>query len=157
MQKNSEYRLKSCPFCGGQAEIMQTWDGLYQAVCRRCRCGTAAYAAPSAAALRWNQRSVVNDEMDMKATFPIIDSGRNDFGCILTASVRYSLGRKTYMPSLVTSFIRPFLPYLNYNTVLNLQKDISEFRDYGDDCDVQTWTAFLADVRAEVRKRGITR
>jgi len=87
---------------------------------------------------------------------PVIDLKDNDFGCILCASVRYSLGRKTYMSSLVTSYIRPLLPYLNDNTVWNLQKDISEFRDYDDDCDVQIWKSFLADVEAEVKKRGTT-
>lgn len=85
---------------------------------------------------------------------PVIDLKDNDFGCILCAAVRYSLGRKTYMPSLVTSFIRPLLPYLNDNTVPNLQKDISKFEDYGDDCDVRTWLDFLDDVKAEIEKRG---
>ena len=86
---------------------------------------------------------------------PVIDLKDNDFGCILCASVRYSLGRKTYMSSLVTSFIRPLLPYLSDNTVQNLQKDISECGSYGDDCDIQTWKEFLTDIMAEVRKRGI--
>lgn len=98
-----------------------------------------------------------SDESDVRAVLPVIDIESNDFGCILTAAVRYSLGRRTYMPSLVTSFIRPFLPYLSDNTVWNLQKDVSECRNYGDDCDIQTWTAFLEDVRAEIRKRGIKR
>jgi len=85
---------------------------------------------------------------------PAINLKNNDFGCILTAAVRYSLGRKTYMPSLVTDFIRPLLPYLDDNTILNLQKDISECKYYGDDCDIRTWMNFLDDVRAEIQNRG---
>ena len=87
---------------------------------------------------------------------PVIDLKENDFGCILAAAVRYSLGSRTYMPSLVTGFIRPLLPYLNDHTILNLQKDISECKYYGDNCDVRTWTEFLKDVNAEIEKRGET-
>ena len=57
MQKNSEYRLKRCPFCGGQARILSTWDGLYKAECKCCTCGTASYTTQIAVARRWNQRA----------------------------------------------------------------------------------------------------
>ena len=85
---------------------------------------------------------------------PVIDLKDNDFGCILCAAVRYSLGRTTYMPGLVTDFIRPLLPYLNDNAVHNIRKEISETSDYGDDCDARTWLNFLNDVKAEIEKRG---
>lgn len=86
---------------------------------------------------------------------PVIDLKDNDFGCILCAAVRYSLGRRTYMPGLVTDFIRPLLPYLNDNAVHNMRKEVSEFDDYGDSCDVRTWMNFLDDVKTEIEKRGI--
>ena len=44
---------------------------------------------------------------------PNIDLTDDDFACILTAAIRYTLGRETYMPMLVTSYIRPLLPYLS--------------------------------------------
>ena len=55
--QNAEYRLKRCPFCGGQARILSTWDRLYHAECRKCTCQTAVYATQIAAARRWNQRA----------------------------------------------------------------------------------------------------
>lgn len=85
---------------------------------------------------------------------PVIDLKDNDFGCILCAAVRYSLGRRTYMPGLVTDFIRPLLPCLNDNTLNNMQREVSEYGEYGDDCDVRTWKEFLDDVKAEIEKRG---
>ena len=87
---------------------------------------------------------------------PVIDLKENDFGCILAAAVRYSLGSRTYMPGLVTGFIRPLLPYLSNLAVENLRRDISESGDYGDNCDVRTWTEFLNDVNAEIEKRNIS-
>lgn len=85
---------------------------------------------------------------------PVIDLKDNDFGCILCAAVRYSLGRRTYMPGLVTDFIKPLLPYLNDNALNNMRREVSEFGEYGDDCDVQTWMDFLDDVKEEIKKRG---
>lgn len=41
---------------------------------------------------------------------PCIDIADDDFTCILTTAIRYSLGREAYMPSLVTGYIRPLLP-----------------------------------------------
>ncbi len=55
--KNSEYRLKLCPFCGNQAKLVKTWDGLYRAECSCCACRTADYLTMIAAVRRWNQRA----------------------------------------------------------------------------------------------------
>lgn len=57
--KNNDYRLKSCPFCGNQAKLVKTWDGLYRVECSRCACQTADYPTMIAAVRRWNQRTVV--------------------------------------------------------------------------------------------------
>lgn len=59
MQKNSEYRLKFCPFCGSQARVIQAWDGMYRAECRSCGIGTEHYLTQIAAVRRWNQRDAI--------------------------------------------------------------------------------------------------
>ena len=52
-----ESELKPCPFCGGQAEMIPTWDGLYQAECKNCRCSTESFCKSQLASLRWNKRT----------------------------------------------------------------------------------------------------
>ncbi len=55
--KTGDYYLKRCPFCGGKAVICDTCEGLYQASCECCNCGTPSYNTKIAAARRWNQRT----------------------------------------------------------------------------------------------------
>lgn len=40
-----------------------------------------------------------------------------NFESILVCAVRYAIGRKSYMPSLVIDYITPLLPYLSYWTL----------------------------------------
>ena len=85
---------------------------------------------------------------------PVIDLKDEMFGGILCCAVRYALTRTSSAPFTVAQFIRPLLPYLSDLAVQSLEKTVSEFYDYGDDCDVRTWLNFLADVQAEIEKRG---
>ena len=48
-----------------------------------------------------------------------------DFCTILICAIRYCLGRQTYMPSLVTDFIRPLLPHLDDKTLRVMRADIT--------------------------------
>ena len=57
---------------------------------------------------------------------PKIDLADDNFGCVLNCAVRYAMGRETYMPSLVISFITPLLPYLSDNTLWRFDQDITE-------------------------------
>ena len=56
-----------------------------------------------------------------------------DFCTILICAIRYCLGRQTYMPSLVTDFIRPLLPFLDNKTLGIMEKDIRSAESYGDE------------------------
>jgi len=81
----------------------------------------------------------------------------DDFGLVLNAAVRYSLGRRTYMPSAVTGFIKPLLSKLNNRTLWCFDQDIKDKKyegGYGDECDEKTWMEFHQAVRAEREKRG---
>ena len=68
------------------------------------------------------------------------------FGAVLNCAVRYCIGRKTYMPRLVTDWIMRHCSGLLTNKTLGVMKrDIDEAaaRDgLGMDCDVQTWRRF---------------
>ena len=83
----------------------------------------------------------------VKKNIPTIDIGDDFFGAVLNCAVRYCLGRRTYMPSLVTDFIRPLLPYLSKKTLWCFEKDIEGTDDYGMDMDKETWMNFLSAVK----------
>lgn len=91
---------------------------------------------------------------------PKIDLNDNDFTCILAAAIRYTLGRESYMPRLVTDYIRPLLPYLTDKALWIFERDIREQgnmgyeRAYGDPLiDKPTWDKFYEDVVCEMEKR----
>lgn len=77
--------------------------------------------------------------------FVITDQGKDDmvlcpahwylpmydesFGLILNSAVRYSIGRKTYMPSTVISFIRKNMKVLDNRTIWCVIDDIKREKD----------------------------
>lgn len=100
----------------------------------------------------------------------------NGFCDVCVCAVRYSLGRRTYMPSLVTSYISKHLDKFNDNQLSILERDIFEHgrsyipvhndfgyttlelgdlnrEAYGDSCDFDTWMNFLDTIRKELDKR----
>lgn len=75
----------------------------------------------------------------------------DNFNAILIGAVRYSLGRRTYMPDLVTRWIMSQCKELPAETARTMLRDIEEQREMGrrsgweslgDPCDVRTWEAF---------------
>lgn len=84
---------------------------------------------------------------------PEIDLQDDNFGAVLNCAVRYCIGRRTYMPDLVTSYIRPLLPYLNRKTINCMWNDIRIEKNYGDPCDEAVWMNFLQDLVAELDRR----
>lgn len=70
----------------------------------------------------------------------------DDLGAVLNCAVRYCLGRRTYMPSLVTTFIgRYFRDSLSGKTIDVMKRDIDEAKEHdalGDPCDVKAWNLF---------------
>ena len=68
------------------------------------------------------------------------------FGAVLNCAVRYCIGRKTYMPGLVTDWIMQHCDgLLTAKTIGVMKRDIDDAstRDgLGMACDVQTWHRF---------------
>ena len=84
-----------------------------------------------------------------------IDPTDENFGLILNCAVRYSIGRRTYVPSSVCEFITPLLSELSNRTLWCLEKDIAGTDSYGDEeIDRPVWMRFLADVRHEINRRS---
>ena len=89
---------------------------------------------------------------------PGVDPADDDFGAVLNCAVRYAIGRRTYMPSLVIGFITPLLTQLSDTTLWCFDQDIEEARyttGYGDPkADEPMWERFHEAVKAERVKRG---
>lgn len=77
-----------------------------------------------------------------------------DFGLMLNCAIRYSLGRQTYMPHIVTGFITPLLPYIDDNSLYVMIDDIASSHSYGDEqIDKPAWMNFLAKCKEEKQRR----
>lgn len=92
-------------------------------------------------------------------TCNFINPTDNHFQAILICAVRYSIGRRTYMPDLVTRYIKPLLPHMTYNTLAVMRRDVEEpgtsaFGSYGDECDKETWMRFLGEIKEEQWRRA---
>ena len=82
-----------------------------------------------------------------------------NFETILICAVRYAIGRKTYIPSLVIDYITPLLPYLSDNTLRLIANEITEYEGYegglGDEkIDRPYWLNFKRKILAEMERRG---
>lgn len=87
-----------------------------------------------------------------------IDARDDNFGAVLNCAVRYSLGRRSYMPYLVISFIKPLVPELSTKTLWAIRADINsahKFDGLGDpQIDAPMWIALRDEVQKELVKRG---
>ena len=52
------------------------------------------------------------------------------FESILICAVRYAIGRRTYVPSLVIDYITPLLPYLSEDVLKLIADEITEHYTY---------------------------
>lgn len=78
----------------------------------------------------------------------------DDFCLVCICAVRYCLGRRTYMPWSVMSFIKQFLPALSDNTLYVMARDIAETDNPGDaEIDAPMWAEFLAEIEKERKRR----
>lgn len=88
----------------------------------------------------------------------IVDIEQEDFGMLCACAIRYCQGRETYMPDLVRSIVKPFLPLLADKELGIMIDDCGfqrEFHLYGNDLiDKPGWIKWEADLRAEQEKRN---
>ena len=69
----------------------------------------------------------------------------SDTGAIIICALRYCVGRRTYMPSLVVDWTKRHWSHLSINDQNVIRCDIEQAiqeQDLGDDCDVETWHGF---------------
>lgn len=65
---------------------------------------------------------------DLRSDVPksMVDPANDDFGAVCNCAVRYCLGRRSYMPSLVCRYIISLLPELTDKTLDCFERDIAE-------------------------------
>lgn len=82
-----------------------------------------------------------------------------EFECVLTAAIRYSLGRQTYMPSVVVGYIMPLLSDLSDKFLYVTMRDIDEQRGRGEKAlgsptvDKPVWVNFYKNIKIEYERR----
>ena len=81
-----------------------------------------------------------------------------NFETILLCAVRYAIGRRTYVPSLVIDYITPLLPYLSEDVLKLIADEIIGHYTYegalGDEkIDKPYWIDFLRKIRLEIGGR----
>lgn len=84
-----------------------------------------------------------------------------NFETILICAVRYAIGRRTYIPSLVIDYITPLLPYLSEDVLKLIADEIIEHYTYegalGDEkIDKPYWIDFKGKILLEMEKRNET-
>ena len=78
-----------------------------------------------------------------------------DFGTVCGCAIRYSLGRQTYMPSLVQQFINRNLKQIDSYSLAVMARVIKEAPSYGNETiDKPGWMNFLAVLEKELKDRG---
>ena len=82
-----------------------------------------------------------------------------DFETILLCAIRYAIGRRTYIPSLVIDYITPLLPYLSEDVLKLIADEIIGRYTYegalGDEkIDRPYWGQFLQKIRLEMGGRN---
>ena len=80
-----------------------------------------------------------------------------NFESILVCAVRYAIGRKSYMPSMVIDYITPLLPYLSYWILGLMAAEIIDHNYEGglgdEKIDRPYWKRFLREIRLEIGGR----
>ena len=100
--------------------------------------------------------------MPVEDLITISEISREDFGSLCICAIRYCLGRKTYMPSIVQRIVQSNLKHLSDKDLQVICDDIKKHGGpkhdataYGNYEDYQDWKDFLRTVEWELMKRNV--
>ena len=74
----------------------------------------------------------------------------DDFGCIVNSTLRYAIGRHTYMPSIVRNFIRKYMRILDSKTLMVAIRDIDNELHLGDLDEADEWSLLRSELQARL-------
>ena len=90
---------------------------------------------------------------------------KKDLATLAICSIRYCIGRRTYMPSLVQRIVRKNIKSIDSDDIQLFIRDINEadrictdsngkiYNLLGHQCDVDDWRRFLSDLEQEIKRR----
>ena len=97
------------------------------------------------------------EDLYYRYSVPFLEINK-DFETILLCAVRYAIGRKSYMPSMVIDYITPLLPYLSYWILGLMAAEIIDHNYKGglgdEKIDKPYWLDFLRKIRLEMEGRN---
>ncbi len=73
-----------------------------------------------------------------------------DFGCIVNSTLRYAIGRHTYMPSVVRNFIRKYMTVLDAKTLVVAIRDIDSELRIGELDDADEWSLLRSELQVRL-------
>ena len=76
-----------------------------------------------------------------------------DLSAMLVSSVRYALGRRTYIVNWTCEFIENNLDLITLSNKKVMIRDIEYQKNYGDDCDEHDWLRLLNILKKNVEER----
>ena len=76
---------------------------------------------------------------------------KTELWIMLAATVRYSMGRRTYMPSVCRNLIRKYRGHLDKRQIKQIRDEIQDelsmdLIDMGDQCDIDCWKGIVNDI-----------
>lgn len=74
-----------------------------------------------------------------------------DLRLLMFATFRYSLGRRTYIPSFITDLIIENYELFNEHDWIKFIDEINDEKCLGDPCDIQTWNKFYDFCKERLR------
>lgn len=98
--------------------------------------------------------------MSAEDLITISEISREDFGSLCICAIRYCLGRKTYMPSIVQRVVTTNISYLSdmdlhviYDDIKKHSGPLHEMDAYGTYEHYKDWQNFLRIVTQEIKNR----
>lgn len=86
----------------------------------------------------------------------VVEISKENFNILCVCSVRYAIGRRSYMPSLIVDLLNSRMNDLTDNTIKLCIEDI-EFQEtinsLGSGCDIQLWLDFKDRLKFVLERR----
>lgn len=80
-----------------------------------------------------------------------INGTKDDLSAMLVGSVRYALGRRTYIVNWTCEFIKNNLHLITNKDKQVMIRDIKEQDSYGDECDRAEWLNLLKILKKDFK------